>query len=115
VQGDVYNRMISERRRIADRYRSEGQGEASRIRGEMERELKRIQSDAFRQTQEIRGRADAEAADIYARAFDQNEQAREFYEFVKSMESLERTVDRDTWLLLSTDGDFYRYLESSSP
>ena len=115
VQGDVYNRMISERRRIADRYRSEGQGEASRIRGEMERELKRIQSDAYRQTQEIRGRADAEAADIYSRAYDQNEQSREFYEFTKSMESLERTVDRDTWLLLTTDGDFYRYLESANP
>jgi membrane protease subunit HflC len=113
VQGDVYNRMISERRRIADRYRSEGQGEASRIRGEMERELKRIQSEAYRQTQETRGRADAEAADVYAQAYGQAEDARSFYEFTKTMEALERTMDANTWLLLTTGGDFYRFLESS--
>jgi membrane protease subunit HflC len=115
VRADVYNRMISERRRIADRYRSEGQGEASRIHGEMERELKRIQSDAYRQAQEIRGRSDAEAAEIYARAYDPTPEAREFYEFLKTMESLENTVDRETSVVLSTRGDFYRYLESASP
>jgi modulator of FtsH protease HflC len=115
VKGDVYNRMISERRRIADRYRSEGQGEALRIHGDMERELKRIQSEAYRETQEVRGRADAEAAGIYASSYDQTPESREFYGFMKSMESLERTVDRDTWLLLSTGGEFYRYLGSSTP
>jgi membrane protease subunit HflC len=115
VKGDVYNRMISERRRIADRYRSEGQGEALRIRGEMERELKRIQSEAYRETQEVRGRADAEAAGIYAGSYDQTPEARDFYGFVKTMESLEKTVDRDTWLMLSTGGEFYKYLESSTP
>jgi membrane protease subunit HflC len=115
VQGDVFNRMISERRRIADRYRSEGQGEASRIRGEMERELKRIQSDAYRQAQEIRGRSDAEASEIYAKAYDQAAESRDFYEFLKSLESLERTFDRDTWLVLSTDGDLYRYLKRANP
>jgi modulator of FtsH protease HflC len=115
VKGDVYNRMISERRRIADRYRSEGQGEALRIAGDMERELKRIQSEAYRETQEVRGRADAEAAGIYASSYDQTPEAREFYGFVKSMESLERTVDRETWLMLSTGGEFYRYLDSSTP
>jgi membrane protease subunit HflC len=79
----------------------------------MERELQRIQSEAFRQAEEIRGRADAEAADIYARAYDQSPDARRFYEFTKSMETLKQTVDEGTWLLLTTDGDFYRFLESS--
>jgi membrane protease subunit HflC len=115
VKDDVYKRMISERRRIADRFRSEGQGEASRIHGEMERELKRIQSEAYRQSQEIRGRSDAEAAEIYAKAYDPAPDAREFYEFLKTMESLEHTLDRETTLLLSTKGDFYRYLDSATP
>jgi membrane protease subunit HflC len=113
VLNDVYNRMISERVRISDRFRSEGQGERADILGQMERELQRIQSEAFRQAEEIRGRADAEAADIYARAYDQSLDSRRFYEFTKSMETLRLTIDEGTWLLLTTDGDFYRFLESS--
>jgi membrane protease subunit HflC len=105
--------MISERVRISDRFRSEGQGERADILGQMERELQRIQSEAFREAEEIRGRADAEAADIYARAYDQSPDARRFYEFTKSMETLKQTVDEGTWLLLTTDGDFFRFLESS--
>jgi membrane protease subunit HflC len=115
VEADVYNRMISERRRIADRFRSEGQGEASRILGKMERELKRIQSEAYREAREIRGRADAEATDIFASAYNQSAEARSFYEFMKTMETFEATVDENTWLMLSTDGDFYRFLEASAP
>jgi membrane protease subunit HflC len=113
VLQDVYNRMTSERVRISDRFRSEGQGEKAKILGDMERELKRISSEAYRQAEEIRGRADAEAIDIYARAYDQSVESRRFYEFLKSMATLDATVDDDTWLLLSTDGDFYRFLESS--
>jgi membrane protease subunit HflC len=69
VKNQVYERMKSERYRIADKFRSEGQGEASRINGEKERELKTIQSEAFRTAEEIKGKADAEAAAIYASAY----------------------------------------------
>jgi membrane protease subunit HflC len=113
VKNDVYNRMISERRRIADRFRSEGQGEAARILGDMDRELKRIQSDAYRQAQEIRGRADAQATEIYARAYNRSDDSRRFYEFLKTMETFQSTSDPETWLILSTDGDFYRFLTAS--
>ncbi len=113
VLQDIHARMISERQRIADRFRSEGQGEKAKILGDMERELKRIRSGAYRQAEEIRGRADAEATGIYAAAYDQSADSRSFYEFLKTMETFETTVDADTLLLLSTDGDFYRYLKSS--
>jgi membrane protease subunit HflC len=113
VEGDVFNRMISERKRIADRYRSEGRGEQARILGEMERELKRIQSEAYREAETIRGTADAKATDIYAQAYNQSADSRDFYQFLKTMESFESTVDRETLLMLSTRGDFYRYLKSS--
>ena len=113
VLQDVHARMISERQRIADRFRSEGQGERAKILGDMERELKRITSEAYREAEEIRGRADAAATDIYARAFNQSADSRSFYEFLKTMATFEKTVDAETWLLLSTDGDFYRFLKSS--
>jgi membrane protease subunit HflC len=108
VRREVYARMISERQRIAEQYRSEGAGEAARINGDKDRELKSITSEAYRQSQEIRGRADAEAADIYARAYNKDS---EFYRFLKTMEVFRTTLDEETVLLLSTDGEFLRYLE----
>ncbi len=113
VRRKVYDRMIAERLRIADRFRSEGQGEASRILGEMDRELKRVQSEAYREARQIEGRADAEAIRIFARAYNQSADARSFYEFMKTMETFESTMDPETWLLMSTDGEFYKYLKSS--
>ncbi len=113
VLQDVHNRMISERVRISDRFRSEGQGQKAKILGDMERDLQRITSEAYRTAEEIRGRADAEATEIYARAYNQSADSRRFYEFLKSMETFEKTVDPDTWLVLSTDGDFYRFLKRS--
>lgn len=113
VRRTVYERMIAERRRIADRYRSEGEGEASRIRGDKERDLKEIQSEAYRQAQEIVGRADAEATEIYAQAYNQSADARSFYTFLKTMETYRTTVDEETWLLLSTESDFYQFLTES--
>jgi membrane protease subunit HflC len=113
VLQDVYQRMTSERSRIAERFRSQGQGEKAKILGDMDRELKRIQSEAYREAEGIRGRADAEATDIYARAYNQSAEARRFYEFLKTMETFESTVDPETLLLLSTDGDFYRFLKGS--
>lgn len=110
VRQTVYDRMISERNRIADKFRSEGQGEAARINGEKERELKSIQSEAFRKAQEIKGRADAEAANIYANAYDQSNSSRELYSFIRSMEAYQNVFDNQTSIILSTDSDFYRYL-----
>lgn len=111
VRRKVYDRMIAERQRIATRYRSEGDGEAARIRGERDRDLKRIQSEAYREAQEIRGEADAEATAIYADAYDQSAQSRDFYGFMKTLETYEQTVDPETVLVLSTEGELYRVLK----
>jgi len=110
VRLEVYARMISERNRIAEQFRSEGGGEAARISGERERDLRVITSEAYRQAQEIQGRADAEAADIYAAAYNGDP---EFYRFLKSMEVLRQTLDSSTVLVLSTDNEFLRYLRRS--
>ncbi len=110
VRQTVYDRMISERNRIADKFRSEGQGEAARINGEKERELNRIQSEAFRRAEEIRGEADAQATSIYAEAYDQSQAARELYNFTRTMESYTKTFDNQTSIILSTNSDFFRYL-----
>lgn len=111
VRRKVYERMVAERRRIADRYRSEGQGEASRIRGEKDRDLKEIQSEAYRLAREITGRGDAQATSIYAAAYDRSPSTRDFYEFLKTMEIYQNTIDAETSLILTTDGEFYKYLK----
>jgi membrane protease subunit HflC len=100
--------MISERNRIAERFRSEGAGESARINGERERELANISSEAYREAQGIKGRADAAAADIYAQAYNGDP---DFYRFLKTMKTFEVTIDPETMLLLSTDGEFLRYLK----
>ena len=110
VQRKVFDRMISERKRIAAKYRSEGDGKSAEIRGEKERELKKIQSEAYRKAQEIKGKADAEATKIYASAYNLDP---EFYQFMKTLETYVSTMDKETWLLLSTDAEFLKYLKSS--
>jgi membrane protease subunit HflC len=112
VQDQVYKRMTSERFRIADKFRSEGQGEASIINGEKERELKSIQSEAFKEAEQIKGKADAQAASIYAGSYNQSEKSRNLYAFLKSMESFEKTFDDKTSLIISTNSEFYKYLKS---
>lgn len=112
VQRNVFERMISERRRIADQFRSEGEGEARVIIGEKERDLAQIRSEARREAQEIRGRADAEATRIYAEAYDQSRESRELYEFLRTMEAFEETMDDKTTVILSTDSDFFKFLSS---
>lgn len=107
VRLEVYARMISERQRIAEQFRSEGAGESARINGERERELKEVTSEASRQAQEIKGQADAEAANIYAAAYNGDP---DFYRFLKTMEVLRETMDSTTVLVLTTDDDFLRYL-----
>ena len=111
VQVKVFERMISERRRIAERSRSEGMGRSAEIRGEKERELKAIESEAYRKAQELKGKADAEAARIYAQAFGQDP---EFYSFVRTLEAYRATVDGSTSLFLGTEADFLHYLRTSA-
>lgn len=110
VQQKVYERMTSERRRIAERSRSEGLGRSAEIRGQKERDLKGIASDGYRRAQEIMGKADAESARIYAEAYGKNP---ELYEFLKTMETYRNTVGRDSIFILSTEGDFFKYLNRS--
>jgi len=110
VQAKVFERMISERRRIASRYRSEGKAINAQIMGETEKELKQIQSVAYRKTEEIRGNADASAAAIYAKAYNTNP---ELYQFLKSLESYKKVIDNKTTVVLTTDVEVLRYLKTS--
>ena len=108
VQQDVFARMIAERQRIAEEFRSEGQGESARIHGERERELAQIQSEAYRQAEELRGEADANATSIYAEAYNRDA---DFYAFTKSLETYEATMDAETLFILGTDSELLRFLE----
>ncbi len=110
VRQAVYERMIAERKQIAEKFRAEGQGEASNIRGEKEKELQVIKSEAYRASQKIKGDADAEAARIYAEAYGADS---EFYTFVKSLEVYREALKKDTTLILSTDSDTMQYFKSS--
>jgi len=109
VQQKVFERMISERRRIAERSRSEGQGRAAEIRGQKERDILAATSVGYRSAQELKGAADAKATAIYARAYGKDPQ---LYEFLKSMETLKEGLDPETWLILSTDTELLKYLKS---
>ena len=108
VQQDVFARMIAERQRIAEEFRSEGQGEAARSGGERDRELQRIQSEAYREAEELRGVADGEATTIYGEAYSRDAN---FYAFTKSLETYEKTMDPNTVLILGTDNELLKYLE----
>ena len=113
VRKRIYERMISERQQIAERCRSEGEGEAARIIGKKERDLQEIESEAYKQIQKIQGDADAKATEIYASAYNQSKQSVDFYEFVKTLETYEEVIDSETTMILSTDSDLYRYLKHS--
>ena len=107
--------MISERRQIAERFLSEGNGEAARIRGNRVRDLNKIQSEAYRQVEEIRGMADAKATEIYARAYNQSPEAVAFYEFTRTMQSYKSIIAENTTLVLSTDSDLFKFLKGMAP
>jgi membrane protease subunit HflC len=115
VRPKIYDRMISERRQIAERFLSEGNGEAARIRGNRVRDLNKIQSEAYRQVEEIRGVADAKATEIYARAYNQSSEARDFYEFTRTMQAYKDIISSDSTLVLSTDSDMFKYLKGMTP
>jgi len=110
VRQRVYERMVSERNQIAELFRSEGQGESRVIQGNKERELAAIQSEAQRQAEEIRGRADAQATAIYAAAYNRSAQTRELYGFLKSLETLQRSLDSTSTVVMSTDSEIFKYL-----
>ncbi len=110
VRTRVYERMINERKKVAAQYRSEGEGEKAEILGKMQRELKEISSKAYRKVLEVRGNADAEAAKIYAEAYNQD---KEFYTFLRTLESYKKTITKDGKLVISTDSDYYKYLKSA--
>lgn len=110
VRTRVYERMINERKKVAAQYRSEGEGEQAEILGQMERELKEISSEAYRKVLEVRGGADAEAAAIYADAYNRD---KEFYAFLRTLESYKKSIQKNGRLVISTDSDYYRYLKQA--
>jgi len=111
VRDSVYGRMIAERKQIAEKFRSEGKGEAQKILGEKERDLKRITSEAYRTAQEIKGKADAESTKLYAEAFGIDP---EFYSFIKTLEIYDDALGKDSSVVLSTDSEFFKYLKGYS-
>ena len=108
VRRSVYARMIAERKQIAEKFRSEGKGEARKIEGDREKEMKRITSGAYRKAQEIKGKADAEATKIYAQAYGRDP---DFYSFINTLDIYKKTMDKDSTLVLSTDSEFFKYLK----
>ncbi len=110
VREKVYERMVSERNKVAAEYRSEGEGTKAETLGEMEKELRRIRSEAFRTSTEIKGKADAQAASIYADAYNRDS---EFYTFFRTLESIEKTATGNSKMVISTDSEFFRYFKDS--
>jgi len=110
VQAKVFDRMISERKRIAERSRSEGHGRAAEIRGEKERDVLAVTSVGYKQAQELKGAADAKSTAVYAKAYGKDP---EFYQFSKAMETLMRGLDDKALLILSTDSELLKYLKGS--
>jgi membrane protease subunit HflC len=108
VRKSVYGRMIAERNQIAEKFRSEGKGEAQKILGEKERDLQEIESEAFKRAQRIKGDADAKATIIYAEAYGIDP---EFYSFVQTLEIYRETLGKNSSLILSTDSEFLKYLK----
>jgi len=108
VQRSVYARMIAERKQIAEKFRSEGKGEARKIEGDKEKEMKRITSGAYRTAQEIKGKADAESTKIYAQAYGRDP---DFYSFTNTLDIYKETMDKDSTLVLSTDSEFFKYFK----
>ena len=115
VRPKIYDRMISERRQIAERFLSEGNGEAARIRGNRVRDLNKIQSEAYKEVEEIRGLADAKATEIYAKAYNQSSEAVGFYEFTRTMQSYKSIIADNTTLVLSTESDLFKFLKGMAP
>jgi membrane protease subunit HflC len=115
VSAKIFDRMVSERQQIAERYRSEGEGEAAKVIGNKDRDLKEIESQAYRQVQTIEGKADAEATGIYARAYNQTPESRDLYELQRTLDTYKTSFLNDTTLVLSTQSSFLRFLKGVPP
>ncbi len=115
VRPKIYDRMISERRQIAERFLSEGNGEAARIRGNRVRDLNKIQSEAYREVEEIRGLADAKATEIYAQAYNKDQQSIDLYEFTRTMQAYPSIISNNSTLVISTDSDLFKFLNGIDP
>ena len=115
VSSKIYDRMTSERRQIAERFRSEGEGEAAKIIGSKERDLKEIESKAYREVQTIEGKADAEATAIYAKAFNASPESRDLYQFQRTLDTYKTSFQGETTLILSTQSSFLRYIKGAAP
>ncbi len=113
VARNIYQRMISERQQIAQRFRSEGEGEAARINGRRGRDLLKVESEAYKRVQELQGEADAEASRIYAEAYNQSTEAQDFYGFLKTLDTYRRILGKQTSMILSTDSELFELLERS--
>ncbi len=111
----IYARMASERQQIADRFRSEGAGEAAKIIGRKDRDLLSIQSEAYRKEQEIKGKADAQATGIYALAYNSNSSAADFYQFVKTLDTYKKTLGKDTTTIFTSNSDLFRLFKQINP
>ena len=111
VQKKVFERMISERKRAAEQYRSEGQGKRAEIEGQMKKELNQISSEAYKVAEEIKGKADAKAIDIYADAYNKDP---EFYAFLKTLDTYKDTIDEETTVILTTDSEYLTYLKDTA-
>jgi membrane protease subunit HflC len=113
VVGNIYQRMISERQQIAQRFRSEGEGEAARINGRRGRDLRKVESEAYKRVQELQGEADAEASRIYAEAYNQSTEAQDFYGFLKTLDTYRTILGKQTSMILSTNSELFELLERS--
>jgi membrane protease subunit HflC len=111
----IYARMASERQQIANRFRSEGAGEAAKILGRKERDLLSIQSEAYRKEQEIKGKADAEATGIYSSAYSSSASAADFYQFVKTLETYKKTINKETTTIFTSNSDLFRLFKHIDP
>jgi membrane protease subunit HflC len=112
VRRKVYERMIAERKRAAEQYRSEGRGIREEIEGRTEKELKGILSEAYKKSQEIKGEADATSAKIYADAYNKDP---ELFSFLKTLDTYKQTVDENTTVILTTDSEYFKYLKEIIP
>lgn len=108
VEEKVYERMISERNRIAEKIRSIGKGEQAKIRGKLSRDLKEIESTAYRQSQEIKGKAEAESIAIYAKSLSQDPN---FYEFTRTLDAYKKTLKTKGNVVMSTDSEFLKLMQ----
>lgn len=113
VSQSVFQRMRSERQRVANQLRAEGAEAAERLRAEADRKRTVILAEAFREAEEIRGEGDARAADIYANAYRRDA---DFFAFYRSMQAYREAVGADgDIMLLEPESDFFRYFNQSQP